>query len=468
MKFLKISIAGVRGIVGEGMTAEVAIDFAQAFATYLEGGSVAIGRDSRPSGPMLHSAVATGLLACGSRVVDLGIVPSPSLQIYMQKLRAEGAVLIAAGHNPAGWNALKFLREDGAYLNSLQGVELLEIYNHGEFLKARWDGIRPLEVDDGSMDYHRERVLQHFDTAAIRQRHFKVAVDCCNGPCSLIAPRLLEDLGCEVIPIHTETSRPFPHYPNPTPDNMAQLEALVKAARADIGFAYDLEGERLGIVTDRGAGLRQEYTFAIACLIALQRLRTRGADSFRSKKRKLLRTEPVIVTNLSTSTMIDILAQEAGAAVRRTPIGQAHVAEAAQQSEALVAGEGSGQVILPALHPSPDGLAATVLILEHLAQTEKTISQLAEQLPRFYMIKENLTLPANVLYSRLQQFRLQAEREANGWEMDLTDGVRIEAPDGWVHVRASNTEPLLRIIAEAREEARAKELHRWAREKVLS
>lgn len=457
VKALKISIAGVRGIVGSGLSAEVAISFAQAFSTYLEGGAILLARDSRPSGPMLRSAVVAGLLACGSRVTDLGVVPSPSLQIYLQKLESGGAIAVAAGHNPEEWNALKFLRGDGIYLNALQGAELLEIYNHGEFRKARWNEIHPLELDQGALDYHRQRLLELFDVESIRKRSFKVAVDCCNGPCSLISPPLLEELGCEVIAMNHDMRRPFPRYPNPTPDNMSQLQALVKAAGADLGFAHDAEGERLGIVTEEGVSLRQEFTFALAVLIALASERTESGAS----------PPPVIVTNLSTSSMIDVLAEQAGATVQRTPIGQAHVAETARQAKALLAGEGSGQIILPRLHGGPDGLAAMAFILQHLARSGCQVSDLVKQLPRFHMVKENLPFPARLLYGRLQRFRVLAEREADGFQLDFSDGIKVCTPDGWVHVRASNTEWLLRIIAEAREEKRARELHHWARDKVL-
>ncbi|MDA2938439.1 phosphoglucosamine mutase [Acidobacteria bacterium AH-259-A15] len=456
MKLLKISTAGVRGIVGQGMSAEVAMGFAQAFATYLEGGSIAVARDSRPSGIMMRCAVVGGLLACGSKVIDLGTVPSPTLQIYLEKLRIDGAIIIAAGHNPQEWNALKFLRGDGMYLNTFQGQDLLEIYNHAEFAKAGWDEMAAVEFDHQALDYHLRRIKETFDVGAIQKRHFRVAVDCCNGTCTRITPRLLKELECEVVALNDDIQRPFPHYPNPTPDNMSQLEALVRAAKADIGFAHDAEGERLGIVTERGISLHQEKTLAIACLVALSTDRLPPEEG----------ATRIVVTNLSTSSMIDVLAQKAGAMVYRTPIGQAHVADKARQLSAVVAGEGCGQVILRQLHPVPDGPAVIVCILEHLARWGGTISELVEQLPRFHMVKENIPLPPEVLYSRLQYFRGQAEREEDSFELDLTDGVKINTPDGWVHVRVSTTESLLRIIAEANEKQRAHQLHQWARERV--
>lgn len=454
MRLLKISAAGVRGIVGDGMDAEVALVFAQAFSTYLEGGPVAITRDTRSSGPMMRSAVVAGLVACGSRVVDLGVTPSPSLQTYIQHLQVQGAIIIGAGHNPPEWNALKFLRGDGMYLNAFQGEELLEIYSHGEFIKAGWRDIQPVEFDGEAIDFHRTKILETFDVEAIRGRRFKVAVDCCNGCCSLITPRLLEELGCDVVPLNDDIHRPFPHYPNPTPDNMNQLEALVKASRADVGFAHDVEGERLGIVTERGVSLSQEYTFALAADMTLKDAHdaTLGTS--------------VVVTNLSTSSMIDEIVARRGARLVRTPIGQTHVAERARQMNALLGGEGSGQVIFPQIHPGSDGPATVAFFLERLALSGRTLSEWAEGLPRLHMVKENVALPPGQLYSRLQRFRRAAEKEAAEFQIDFTDGVKMCGPQGWVHVRASTTESLLRIIAEAPDERMARQLHFWARERL--
>lgn len=433
------------------MNVEIALAFAQAFCTYLEGGTIALARDSRPSGLLIRSAVLSGLLAGGSRVVDLGIIPSPTVRIFFGQLGADGAVIVAAGHNPSHWNALKFLGPSGTYLSALQGEELLEIYSHGEFQKADWRSIQPIEFNHSALDCHRRRILETFDVPSIRRRKFKVAVDCCNGPCARITPRLLEDLGCQVVAFNTDLKRPMPHYPNPTPDNMTQLEALVSAARADVGFAHDAEGERLGIVTDQGRALSQEHTLALACLIALRSGRSRGP----------------VVTNLSTSRMIDEVAERFGVRTYRTAVGQAHVTEKTLQVKADLAGEGSGQVILPWLHPGPDGMAAIALTLEYLARSDSSLSQLAHELPAFHMIKESLPFPPDQLYRRLQRIRIRAGELNGDYRLDLTDGVKVENSDEWLQVRASSTESLLRIIAEAREKDKAVQLHRWAREVVL-
>ncbi len=451
MNLLKISTAGVRGIVGGGMNAGLAISFAQAFSTYLEGGTIALARDSRSSGYFLRSAVLSGALSAGTRVIDLGVVPTPTVRIFLRELRADGAILIAAGHNPADWNALKFLRSDGMYLNVRQGAELLEIYNNGEFRKAQWRDIQPLESNSEALDFHLARIEETFDVDAIRARRFKVAVDCCNGTCSRITPRLLKSLGCEVVSVNDRMEKPFPHPPNPTPDNMSQVEALVKAARADIGFAHDAEGERLGIVTETGEALPQEDTFALACLASLE---------------SGLREGP-IVTNLSTSRKVDRIAERYDTTVYRTAIGQSYVAERARRLSASIAGEGSGQVILPHLHWGPDGIAAIAFFLEFLAKDSSTPSQLVEQLPNYHMVKENLPIPAGQLYKKLQRFRLEASASADRFQVDLTDGVKLVSPDAWVHVRASSTESMIRIIAEAENPEKSEELHRWVHDRIV-
>ena len=450
MKLLKISAAGGRGIVGEGMTAEIAIRFAQAFSTYLEGGVIAISRDSRPSRLLMRSAVVAGSLSCGSRVIDLGVVPSPSVRGYLAELGATGAVIIAAGHNPVEWNALKFLRSDGMDLSARQGEELLEIYHHGEYLKANWEEFQPLQSRDGALDHHRRALLELFGVQRLRSRKFKVAVDCCNGTCSRIVPLLLEELGCEVVSLNDDPDKPFPHPPNPTPDNLSQLEAVVRATQADIGFGYGVEGERLGIVTENGTALHQELVPGLALQAALATGLCRG---------------PVVV-NLSTSRLIDKIAGTAGLSVHRTPVGQAYVAETALRVGADFAGEGSGQVILPALHPGPDAIAATVLILDWRASSGRTVGDVAARLPRFHMIKTNVPMPPRTLYSSLQRFRRWAESESR-YQADFSDGIKLEDESAWVHVRASSTESMLRIISESEDEKKVKRIHQIAKEVAL-
>ena len=446
MKPLKIGITGVRGIVGETFTPELAVDFAEAFGTYLDRGRILVSRDTRPSGPMIRSAVLAGLLGVGCEVVDLGVCPTPSMQLAVEWLKADGGIAITAGHNPWQWNALKFVRGDGLYLNATQGEELLDIFHQGEFAKASWDTIHQTVQTIDPIEEHVKLLEKSFASDVIRSRGLTVAVDCCNGACSFLSPMWLKTLGCEVLAVNDDPSAPFPHAPEPKPETMAQLCAVVKAGRAAIGFAHDADGERLGVVTDLGEPLSEEMTLAIAAHIRLQR------------------KTGTIVTNVSTSSAVDIIAERHGGSVVRTPVGQAYISEGLIEYNGVLGGEGSGGITVPEVHLTHDSAAAIGLILEHLAQTGESISEVVKKLPRLTTLKHNIAVEPHRLYSVLQEFRATIEQE--GVEVDSTDGIKFKLPAGWVHVRASNTESMIRIIVEAEEKATARELLDWTRDRV--
>ena len=446
MKPLKIGITGVRGIVGETFTPELAVDFAEAYGTYLDRGRILVCRDTRPSGPMIRSAVLAGLLGAGCEVVDLGVCPTPTMQLAVKWLKADGGIAITAGHNPYQWNALKFVRNDGLYLNSTQGEELLDIFHQGEFAKATWDTIKQTVQTADPIDEHIKVLEESFAAEAIRSKKLTVAVDCCNGACSFLSPKWLARLGCEVLAVNDDPNAPCPHTPEPTLETMAQLCAVVKAGHAAIGFAHDADGERLGIVTDRGEPLSEEMTLAIAADIRL-----------RKKK-------GVVVTNVSTSSAVDMIAARHGGSVVRTPVGQAYISEGLIEHNGVLGGEGSGGITVPEVHLTHDSAAAIGLILEYLAQSGGRISDLVDGLPRLTTLKHNVAVAPHRLYSVMQEFRAAVEQE--GLEVDFSDGIKVVLPQGWVHVRASNTESMIRIIVEAEEKAGARELLDWARDRV--
>jgi phosphomannomutase len=446
MNSLKIGISGVRGVVGETFTPELAVGFAQGFGTYLDSGRILVCRDARSSGPMVRSGVLAGLLAAGCEVIDLGICPTPSLQLAVRWLGAEGGISITAGHNPEPWNALKFVRSDGLYLNSMQADELLDIFHQAEFAKATWESIRSRVEERDAVTHHLDTLASAFDVEAVRARRLKVAVDCCNSSCSLLSPRWLALLGCEVLAVNDDPEAPFPHAPEPRRQTMAQLRALVRAGRADVGFAHDADGERLGIVTEEGEILPEEATLVIAAEIQLRR------------------ESGTVVTNVSTSGAVEAVAAQYGASVVRTPVGQAFISEAMIESRAVIGGEGSGGVVVPRVQFTHDSAAAVGLILEHLARSGERISELAAGLPRFTILKHDMPVEPNRIHSLLQ--RLYDELERDGTEYDQTDGIKIFRPDGWVHVRVSNTESLIRVIAEAETPTRALELLDWARDRL--
>ncbi len=446
MKPLKIGITGVRGIVGQTFTPELVVQFSQAFGSYLDGGRILICRDTRPSGPMIRSAVIAGLLAAGCEVIDLGVSPTPSMQLAVKGLNADGGIAITAGHNPAQWNALKFVRGDGVYLNPTQAEELLDIYHQGEFAKANWQTIKQTVQYEDPIPHHIEVLNNAFALETTKLEKLVVAIDCCNGACSLMTPQWLEALGCEVLAVNNEPTGVFPHEPEPKAETMAQLSAVVKAGRADIGFAQDADGERLGIVTEKGERLSEETTLAIASLIRLKE------------------TAGTIVTNISTTGAIDIIADRFGGAVIRTPVGQAYISEAMIEHAAMLGGEGSGGVTIPEVQLSHDSAAAIGLILDHLSRTGKKVSELVEQLPRLTVLKHNIAVEPNRLYSVLQDFRATVESE--NLQCDTTDGLKVTMPTGWVHVRASNTESIIRIIVESENAAEAPHLLDWVRDRL--
>ena len=444
---LKIGISGVRGVVGQTFTPELAVAFAQALGTYLDSGRILVCRDTRTSGPMVHAAVISGLLASGCEVIDLDICPTPSLQLAVQWLQAEGGISITAGHNPEPWNALKFVRADGIYLNATQAEELLDIFHQAEFAKAGWKDIHCRVERQDAIAHHLEILSRAFDVEAVRARRVTVAVDCCNSSCSLLSPQWLEALGCNVLAVNDDPSMPFPHAPEPGTQTMGQLRAVVLAGRAQVGFAHDADGERLGLVTENGEMLSEESTLAIAAEIQLRR-----------------EVGP-IVTNISTSMMVERIAAGHGTSVVRTPVGQAFISEAMLEVGGVVGGEGSGGVIVPRVQLTHDSAAAIGLILQHMARTGEPLSALAATLPRFTLLKHNMPVEPNRIHSVLQRMRDELEQE--NLDYDETDGIKISWSDGWVHVRVSNTESMIRVIAEAESPMRAHELLEWARDRMV-
>jgi phosphomannomutase len=365
------------------------------------------------------------------------------MQLAVREFGARGGISITAGHNPTEWNALKFVRADGLYLNATQAEELLDIFHQGEFAKATWDRIATSIERRDAIGHHLDVLQSGFDVAAIRARQLIVAVDCCNGACASLSPRWLAALGCNVLALNDDSAAPFPHQPEPNRATMAQLRAVVKAGRADIGLAHDADGERLGLVTETGEILSEELTLTLATMIRLQR------------------RSGTVVTNVSTTQAIDALARQYNSTVVRTPVGTAYIAEAMLEHQAVLGGEGNGAVAVPEIQPTHDSAAAIGLLLEHLAHSGQTLSQLVAALPQFTMRKRYVPVAPNLLFSVLNDFRKHAET-ANPDTLDTSDGLKLQWPDRWLHVRASNTESMIRVIAEAAAAAAADALIDWA------
>jgi phosphomannomutase len=434
---LKISISGVRGVVGDSLTPQLVVGFAQAFGCYVEGGVVMIGRDTRQSGEMVRSAAVGGLLASGCYCIDLGIVPVPTILIAVKQLHGDGAVAITASHNPAEWNALKFARSDGVFLNAYQAAELLDVYHQGEFRLAPISELSALEFDNEAVPLHTNLLLANIDVGAIRAHRFKVVVDCCNGAGSVMTENLLQELGCDVTMIHDTPNGDFPHNPEPIPENLGDLRQAVLDTGADIGFAQDADADRLAVVSAEGAAIGEEFTLAFAC------------DTVTARK------PGPIITNTSTSRMIDEVAERNGCTVIRAKVGEVNVVEQMMRESAVIGGEGNGGVIYPQVHYCRDSMSGIGLILEGLARHE-SVTAWTRQFRPSAMHKTKIECPS----ARVQHALTAVRRRYADQQLDLTEGVKVIWPDtrSWLHIRPSNTEPVIRVIAERDTAAEAEEL----------
>lgn len=436
---LKISISGVRGITGETLTDGVVSDFSKAFASLVKKGTVVIGRDSRPSGKKIRDSVIAELTGCGLNVIDLGVCPTPTVQLMVKELKADGGIIVTASHNPEQWNGLKFVRRDGIFLNSDEAGDLIKIYESKKFISSKRSG--KSKIQDAPLDPHIKKVLECVDIPSIRKRKLKVALDSCNGAGSIIAVRLLKELGCEVFELNTDQNGEiFPHNPEPIPENLKCLCEKVRESGADIGFAQDADADRLAVVTEKGEAPGEEYTLVLAADHVMSKLNIRGLTA---------------VTNLSTSMMIDAVAKEHGAKVIRTKVGEVNVAEGMVKNKAEIGGEGNGGVMYPKIGYDRDSLIGMALILESLASSKDNISAMIDALPKYYIVKQKVDCPSKAeADSLIEKAKIKFYRE----QLDLTEGVKIIFDNSWVHVRASNTEPVIRVIAEAESEDRAMEL----------
>ncbi len=425
---LKIGVSGVRGIAGVSLTPQIVASFAAAFGTYCGPRPVVIGSDTRPSRQMVVPAAVAGLLSVGCTPVNLGIVPVPTLQFHLRKAGAAGGICITASHNPVEWNALKFCDSDGITLRPSQFAEVLDLYHQGVYPRVAADQIPEVRQDDGAFAGHMAAVMGEVDVGMIRERAFRVAVDCCNGAASLVSPEFLRRLGCEVIELHTNPDQLFPRDPEPLRENIGDLCAAVEREKADVGFAQDADADRLALVDETGTPLGEDATLALVV------------------RHLLTRYPGPVVANLSTSRMLDDVVAAAGQVLYRSPVGEINVLETMKRVGSWIGGEGNGGVIVRALNPCRDSFVAMALILESMARERQTVSQLRQRLPDYHIIKEKVACRPRqaAAFIRLMKHVFRGE------ELDLTDGIKVDWPDRWLHVRASNTEPIVRVVAEGK------------------
>lgn len=423
------SVSGLRGIVGRDLDGPLVRDFARAFGAFLGAGPVVFGRDARRSSPGLASAVADGLSAAGCDAFDLGIAPTPTVLYEVPLRRARGGIVVTASHNPAEWNGMKFVAARGSFLDPAEFDAFARFVKDGRFRSEAGGKQGAVASYPGAREDHLAAIASHPFIRSIERKPITVGIDAGNGAASDFAPDLMKRLDADVRELYCTPDGTTPRPPEPLEENLADLARFVRDHRLDVGFAFDPDGDRLACVDEKGTPIGEERTLALAVGFVLAR-------------------EPgPVVINLSTSRVTEDVAKKSGAAVFRTPIGEANVVERMRMVGAVIGGEGNGGVIFPGINYGRDGLVASALITSRLREAGAPLSELVRRLPQYRMKKMKVTLESG--------FDARPLRDAfAGCSVDETDGIRFEGGDWWLHVRSSKTEPVVRIIAEARTDER--------------
>lgn len=441
---LVVSVSGFRGVVGTAVTPDLICRLSAGYGAFLmreTGGSkILVGRDSRTSGPMLARAAIAGLQSVGASVVNLGVVPTPTLMLAVEDSDAVGGIGITASHNPAQWNAMKFAAAEGTFLEADRMKRFQEFLLTEDPPRAEWNQLGTVSNDANAISRHLHRILELelLDIEGLRARSFRVALDCVNGAGAEIMLPLLDHLGCRVEAINTEPHGRFPRDPEPTAANLRALGELVRSSGADIGLAVDPDVDRLSLVDETGTAMGEDLTLALAAAVVLRR------------------NPGPVVTNLSTSQVLDDVAEAHACSVVRSPVGEINVASRMKEVGAVVGGEGNGGVILPAIHHTRDAPLGAALILQHLLDEGRAVSDAAGRWPSYSIVKEKMSFPREHLAKAYEGLR---ERYADA-TTDHSDGLRLNWSEErrWLHVRPSGTEPVVRLIAEAATEADAQAL----------
>lgn len=429
MPTLMVSISGIRGLVGDGLDPETLVKYTSAYADFINTGKIVIGRDARISGEMVKNIVTGTLLAKGLDVIDIGITPTPTVQYTVKNLKANGGIAISASHNPNEWNALKLLNGTGQFLTPEENAEMLKLLDNKNNRYKLWNELGKYTFFKEGLYNHKDDVLNMslIDINAIKKRKFKVVADCVNGAGVYIIPQLLKELGCDVIEMNCEKTGIFPRLPEPLPENLTATMKAVKDNNADLGVVVDPDVDRLVLITNEGKPFSEENTITQAVQFILSKQKGN------------------VVVNLSTTRAVDDIANSLGCDVFRTPVGEANVVKKMKDVNAIIGGEGSGGVIYPALHYGRDALVGIALTLQHLTEFGKSITELKNSLPQYFIAKKKITLGEknpDIIINKL------IEKYSSG-KINTEDGLKIDFEDHWVHFRKSNTEPILRIICEA-------------------
>ncbi|MBU8933300.1 MAG: phosphoglucosamine mutase [candidate division Zixibacteria bacterium] len=430
-KILVKSTSGIRGVIGRGLDPVLVAKYGAAFGTMLKKGKVVVGRDSRPSGDMIMKAVISGLLASGRDVVEIGIVPTPTVEIAVKTLKAAGGMCITASHNPSQWNALKFFNRKGEFIIPAEYKRLDKLFSSGKFQYQPYSKLGKLVCQSDWVEKHIGKTLavKVVNVPAVRRHRFKVVVDAINGAGSVALPKLLRRMGATVFEVNCNNDGKFVHEPEPTPANLSQLARAVRRHKADLGMACDPDADRLALVDEKGRPIGEELTLTIAVMEVL-------------KKRR-----GTTVINMSTSRATADVARAAGSKVIYSKVGEANVVQAMHRAKAIIGGEGNGGVIYPSFHAGRDALIGAALVLSCLAEEKMSLSGLVETLPTYFTIKSKASFPAD-FKTRLAKFEKGAAELLGSCRVDRRDGLRFDFTEGWAQVRSSNTEPIFRLIVE--------------------
>jgi len=437
---LIVSVSGVRGLVGNGLSADIVARFAAAFGAFCHDNSsggvrqegreplrIIVSRDSRPSGEVFRHATIAGLLETHCIVEDIGIASTPTCGLIVRQKNAAGGIQITASHNPSPWNGLKMFGPDGAVLSAEKGAVVRGLFESGTFERASWDRIGSVQVPPDVLGDHARAVLDTVSVAEVAGQGFRVFLDANGGAGGPLGTQLLKDLGCEVETCGCDPNGEFVHEPEPIPAHLADVAPWVPQLNTNIGFALDPDADRLALIDEQGNCVSEEVTLALAVKYRLRQ-----------------QTGPVVI-NMSTSRMVEEIARQFGCPCYRSSVGEANVVGLMKTVGAVIGGEGNGGVIDPRIGWVRDPFAGMAFILSLMAQERKPFSQLVAELPRFSMLKTKYKVSRDNLAAALQAL----ERNWPDARVNRDDGLRLDGTDWWLHVRGSNTEPVVRVIAEA-------------------
>ncbi len=438
MPTLMVSVSGIRGIIGDGLNPNIIVKYTSAFAEFCGRGKIVVGTDGRISGEMVKNIVTGTLLAKGNDVIDIGVCPTPTVLFNVKNLKASGGIQISASHNPNEWNALKLLNRKGEFLSPDENKQMLSFLNSKPEKYASWNKLGKTAAYNKGLEDHINAILKmkYINTSKIRKRKFNVLLDCVNGAGSYSMPLLLRKLGCNVIELNCKKNGIFPRKPEPLPENLKATLHAVKKNKVDIGIVVDPDVDRLVLITEKGEPFGEENSIAHVVKFILSH------------------NQGNVVVNLSTTRAVDDIAKEFNCEVFRAPVGEANVVKKMKEVKAIVGGEGSGGIILPEVNFGRDALVGAVLTLQHLLDFGGRVSELKKSLPQYFIVKKKIEIgnanSDNVINKLAEKYKDE--------KLNFEDGLKIDFADHWIHLRKSNTEPILRCIVEAKSKKIASKL----------